>query len=145
MRSAPPNQVKSLSGAPARDAAIEGEAGDAGIGRGARHLHVRNRGANPQPRPLLDRDLAEASPQANDHALDAAVTHKKIRAQADDGDGNVGGRALHEICEVGFVGRRIENFGRSARSEPGEVLERRAGFQLAAQLRQARDQPAFEV
>ena len=88
---------------------------------------------------VLDLDLAEAAAETDHHALDAAVAHEKIRAEANDGDGNVGRRPLQEISEVGFVGGRIEHLGRAARPEPGEVLERRLGLQPAAQLGQAGD------
>ena len=37
----------------AGDAAIEGQAGNAGIGRGARHLHVGHGGAGAEPDALL--------------------------------------------------------------------------------------------
>ncbi len=108
----------------ARNAAIEGETGNAGVGGGARHLHVGHGGAGAKPRALLDLDVAEAAAQANDHALDAAVAHQQIRAEADHGDGNAGGQLLQEISEVGLVGGRIEHFRRTAHPEPGVVLER---------------------
>ena len=73
----------------ARDAAIEGEARDAGIGRGAGDLDVGNGCAGAEPRAVLDLDVAKAPAQANDHALDAAVAHQQIGAEADHGDGDV--------------------------------------------------------
>ena len=95
--------------------------------------------------PVLDRDVAEAPAQANNHALDAAVAHEKIRAEPDHGDGNIRRGVAQEISEVRLVGRRIEHLGGSAHPEPGEVLERRVGLQLAAKLGKARKQPVFEV
>ena len=66
-------------------------------------------------RAVLDLDLAEAAAEPDHHAFDAAVAHEQIRAEPDDGDGNVGRRRLQEISEVGFVGRRIEHFRGAAR------------------------------
>ena len=60
------------------DAAIEGEAGDAGVGRGAGDLHVWHGGAGAEPRALLDLDVAEALPQTDHHAANAAVAHEQI-------------------------------------------------------------------
>src|SRR5262245_45021538 len=129
----------------ARNAAIEGKAGDAGIRCCARDLDVGNRGADSEPRTLLDLDLAEALAEADDDALDAAVAHEQIRAEPDHGDGDVGGRLPHEISEVLFVGRGIEHLCRTTHPEPSEVLERGFGFQLAAKLGQARGEPVFEI
>ena len=61
-------------------------------------------------RAVLDLDLAEAAAEPDHHAFDAAVAHEQVRAEPDDGDGNVGRRRRQEIGEVGFVGRRIQHF-----------------------------------
>ena len=42
--------------------------------------------------------------------------------------GMLAGVFFEEISEVGLVGRRIENFGRTAHPEPGEVGERGGRF-----------------
>ena len=47
------------------------------------------------------------------------VNHSTL--QANDGDRNIGRRLAQEVSEVGFVGRRIENFGRTTCPEPGEI------------------------
>jgi hypothetical protein len=127
------------------NAAIEGKARDAGVGSGARDLDVRDCRARPEARALLDLDLAEALAEADDHALDAAVAHEKVRAEPNHGDGDVRRRLTQKISEVFLVGRGIEHSRGSAHPEPGEVLKRGIGFQLAAKLGKARDQPVFEI
>src|SRR5262249_4255627 len=77
-------------------------------------------------------------------ALDATVADQQVRAEANDGNRNIERRLAQEISEVGFVGRRIENFGRTTCPEPGEIGESSFGFQLAAQLRQARGELCHE-
>ena len=94
---------------------------------------------------VLDGDLAEAAPEPDHHALDAAVAHEKIRAEANDGDGNAGGGHLQKIGKVRCIGGSVKHLRRTARSEPGEVLERRLGLQPAAELGQACGQPALEI
>src|SRR5262245_726646 len=119
------------------DAAIEGEAGDARSSCGAGDLHVGHRSADAEAMALLDLDVAEATPQADHYALDAAVAHQQIRAEPDHGDRNIGRRLAQEIGEVAFVSGRIEDFGGAACPEPSEIGESSFGFQLAAQIGQA--------
>ena len=57
-------------------AAIETEAGDAGVRRSTGHLHVGHRRAGAEAMAFLNLNVTEPSPKANDHALDAAVAHQ---------------------------------------------------------------------
>ena len=86
----------------ARDAAIERKAGNAGIGSGARDLHVGHGGTGAEPGIVLDGDVAETAAEPYHHATDAAVAHKQIGSESDNGDGNLGRRIRHEIREVGL-------------------------------------------
>ena len=67
----------------AGNAAVEGEAGDAGLGGGARHLHVGDGGAGAHAMAGLDRDVGEAAAEADDDTRDAAVAHQEVGAKAD--------------------------------------------------------------
>ena len=87
---------------------------------------------------VLDLDVAETAAEPYHHATNAAVAHEQIGAEPDDGDWDLGRRIRHEIREVGLVGGRIEDLGRAADAEPGEIGEHGAGLQLAAQLRKLR-------
>ena len=79
----------------AGDAAKEREARDAGVGGGARDLHVGRAGAGADARAVLDRDLAEGpAAEADDDAGDAAVAHDQVRAEADGRDGNLARQSL---------------------------------------------------
>ena len=73
----------------AGDAAIEGEPGDAGIGRRARELDVGHGRAGAEAMAGLDCDLREAAPQADDDARHAAVAHQQVGAEADHEDGQI--------------------------------------------------------
>ena len=75
----------------ARDAAIEGEARDAGIRCGARDLHVGHGRAGAQAVARLDLDLGEAAAEADDDARHAAVAHQQVRAEPDDEHGKSAG------------------------------------------------------
>ena len=95
--------------------------------------------------PVLDLDVAEALPQADHHAADAAVAHEQIGAKPDDGDGDVRRRVRHEVGKIGLVCGRIENLGGTADAEPSDIGEHGAGLELAAQLRELRSEIAGEV
>ncbi len=120
----------------AGNAAIEGETGDAGVGGGARHLHVGDGRAGTNAIARLGRDRGKALAQANDDARHAALAHQKVGAEADDGDGKVGGNAGEKVGEVGFIGRREQGLRRAADAEPGYVGELGSGRKAAAQIRQ---------
>ena len=77
----------------AGDAAIEGEPGNASIGRGARHFYVGHGGAGAEARPRLDLDLTEAPAETDHHAGDAAVAHEQVRAEPDDSDRDLARRS----------------------------------------------------
>ena len=75
----------------ARDAAQEGEPGNAGLLRRARDLHIRHRRAGAHAR-VLDRGRIEAAAEPDHHARHAAVAHDEIGAEPDDGHRNFGAR-----------------------------------------------------
>ena len=131
----------------ARNAAIEGEAGDAGIGRGARDLHVGHGGAGAEPASLASilispkplppsRITTPAMPPSRTSRLEPSPM--MVTGMSDR-------RVRQEISEVGLVGRRIENLGRTADAEPGEIGKHGAGLELAAQLRELRGELARKV
>src|SRR4029077_6090363 len=66
------------------DAAIEREAEDAGVARGAGNLRGGYGRPGAAPRPLLDLECAEALPQTDHHAANTAVAHEQIGAKSDD-------------------------------------------------------------
>ncbi len=79
------------------NAAIEREAVDAGLGRRARRLNVRDRRADAQTVIVLDRDFAKAlGGETDDDALHAAVAHDEIGAEPDDRDGNFARQVFRE-------------------------------------------------
>ena len=65
----------------ARNAAQEGETGDAGLLRGARDLHVRHRGTGAHALARLDGHRIEAASEPDHHARHAAVAHDQVGAE----------------------------------------------------------------
>ncbi len=86
------------------------------------------------------RDAGEATQQADDDALHAAVAHQDVGADAQHGDRHVGGQRGHEAREILDVGRPEQDLGRTTRAEPGLRAERRVGGQPSARLGQPVDQ-----
>ena len=83
----------------------------------------------------LDGDIAEAAAEPDHDARDAAVAHDQIGAEADHGDGDIGGEIFQEIGEVGFVLRHEQKLRRAADAKPSEFRQRLIGEEPAAQLR----------
>ena len=129
----------------ARDAAIESEAGNAGVGRGTRHLDVGDGRSNAQRIAILDPDLAETLAEPDDDAGHTAVAHQQVGAEADDVDRHVVGERLEEVGQVGFVGGCEQHLRRTADAEPGDVGKRGVGDEAAAQLRHQRLQIAGHI
>ena len=91
----------------AGNAAIEGEAVDARVGRRARGFHIWDSGADAQTRAVFDDNFAKAlRRETDDNAFDAAVAHDEIGAKADDRDGNFTRQMRKKIGEIGFVRRQ---------------------------------------
>ena len=123
----------------AGNAAQELEPGQRMIARGQRHVEVERAGAR-HHLVALDRDAGEAAHQADHHALDAAVAHQQVRADAQHRHRHVGRQRLQEFREIRRVGRTEQHLGRAAGAEPGLRAERRIGGQPAARLGQPVDQ-----
>src|SRR5579862_7978699 len=68
------------------DAAVEGQPGNAGIARGARHHDVEHRGACTQAMLGLDGNVVKAAAEADHDAWHTTVAHDEIGAGADDID-----------------------------------------------------------
>ena len=122
----------------ARNAAIEGEAGNARLRRPLREPHIGHRRARPDAMPVLGLDLAEAAPaQPDHHARNAAVAHQQVGADADRRDGQIGGQMRQDIGQIGLIGGREEDLRRTTDAEPGDIRHRLAGFDATAQVGEA--------
>ena len=71
--------------------AIERQPGDARLGRGPRHFHVRDRRSDTQPVALFDLDLVETPAKPDHHTLNAPIADKQVRAEAYRCDGHISG------------------------------------------------------
>ena len=123
----------------AGDAAVEGEPGEAGIGRRPRHLDVGHGGAGAHALPL-DRDGAEAfAAEPDDDAGHAAVAHDQVRAEPDGRhrDTSIGDGRGNRRDRASSAGENSD-LRRAADAEPGHVGERGIGLQAAAQFRHQR-------
>ena len=116
----------------ARDAAIEGEPVEPGLGRRAGELHVGDRRAGPD-RLALDRNRPEGlAAEADDQPRHAAVAHDQVRAEPDHRHGHVGRQGREGGGEVVLVGGGEQHVGRPPDPEPGQVGERMIGQEAAA-------------
>ena len=123
----------------AGNAAQELEAGQRMVARRQRHVEIGRAGAG-HDLVALDRDAGEAAHQADHHALDAAVAHQQVRADAQHRHRHVGRQRLQERRQILGIGRPEQHLGRAAGAEPGLRAERRIGRQPAARLGQPVDQ-----
>ena len=80
----------------ARNAAQEGQPGDAGLLCRAGDFHVRHRSAGANVH-ALDRDLGKAAAKPDHHARHPAVADDKIGAKADHGDGDIGRQFAEQV------------------------------------------------
>jgi hypothetical protein len=120
------------------DAAQKRQAGDRGLLRRARHLHVGHRGASGHAVAVLDCDLAEAAAEPDHHARDPAVAHDEIGAEADGGDRHLGGKLRQQGGQILGVLRREQHLRRPADPEPGQFGQRLVGKEPPAQARHPR-------
>lgn len=118
----------------ARDAAVEGEPVETGLGGRLGEAHVGNRGAHGQ-RVAVDRDAAERlAAEPDHHARHPAVADDQVRAETDDRDRHVGVQGGEEAREILLVGRGEQDLGGAADPEPGEVGQRLVGEQAPAKI-----------
>ena len=136
MRSAPPIGTG--------NAAVEGEARDAGFRRARREFHIENPRASLNAQ-TVDAQIVKAFAKTDDNTLDAAIAHQKIGADADDGDRNVGVETLEKIREIFFVSGCEQNLRRTAGAKPAEVRHANIGFKPAAQVRRRFMQSGREI
>uniref|UniRef100_A0A0N4Z3P8 LigA n=1 Tax=Parastrongyloides trichosuri TaxID=131310 RepID=A0A0N4Z3P8_PARTI len=116
----------------AGDARIEFQPGDARLGRGARH-HAVQRARARRDGVALGRHLAPgAARQPDHHALDPAVAHDQVGADADRRHRHVLGQSLQKVGQIFGVRRNEQGVGRAADTEPSVRPQRLVQQQLAA-------------
>ena len=91
---------------------------DAGLLRRARDLHVGDRGARDDTHPVHGH-VVEAAPEPHHHTRDTTVAHDQIRAEADDGHRNVGGKRAEKIGEIILILGHEQHLRRTTDAEPG--------------------------
>ena len=92
-------------------AAQERQPVDAGFRRGLGDLRVQRGGAGDHPIVVRRFDGAEgAAAEPDDDAVDAAVAHDQIGAEADRRDRDLGGQRRAELGEIVLVGGREQRF-----------------------------------
>ena len=77
----------------------------------------------------------EALPEPDDDALDAAVAHQKVGADADGRNRDARIEPREKIGKIFFVRRREENLRRAAGAKPAEIRHAHIRFKPAPQVR----------
>ncbi|MNS91669.1 hypothetical protein D3C72_1257710 [compost metagenome] len=121
----------------AGDTGVELQPGDARFRGGLGHHRIQRPRAD-RDGLALGRDPGEgAARQTDHHALDPAVAHDQVGADADDGDRHGFRQGLEEVGQVLGVRRNEQGVRRPADAEPGVRPQRLVQQQLAAHVRKS--------